>query len=232
MAKLRKGDPRLAAPRAAIWFGVVGMAFTTIIGLAAVALSDATQSTYAFNEWLHSMANPLCDHIAAILEELDSIPVIAVILLLGGIILTFGRGWMPALGFMVVTGLGWLLIAVIKEIVREERPTPFDPEFAGHTPSYPSGHTVFAVTLTVAIWAVLKGSKWRAPLVVIGAALTLATAWSRLYLGVHYPIDVIGGILGGISSAVLVIGFWNILFARKKKAAPAVSNATSAESSR
>lgn len=224
MAGIRKGDPRLAAPRAAIWFGVVGMAFTTIIGLAAVALSDATKSTFAFDEWLNSMANPLCDGIAGALEHLDSVPVIAVILLLGGIILTFWRGWMPALGFMVVTGVGWLLIAVIKEIVREDRPTPFSSAIETNSPSFPSGHVVFAVTLTVALWAVLKGSKWRAPLVIIGAVLILTTAWSRLYLGVHYPIDVIGGIIGGISSAVLVIGIWNLIFARNKKAQAPVSN--------
>lgn len=216
MARFHQGNARLAAPKGAIWVGLIGLALTTVIGFVAVSLSDWTKSTFAFDVWLHELGNPFAQHVAAVLEELDRPVVVAAILLLIGLVLSLTRGWLPALGFMVVAGVGWVLIAVVKELVREPRPTPFDLEFAGTSPSYPSGHTVFAVTLTVALWAVLKGSKWRTPLVILGSILVLVTAWSRLFLGVHYPLDVIGGILGGLSSAIFVIGAWNFVFARRK----------------
>lgn len=218
MSGFRKGNAHLDGPRGAIWIGLIGLTITTVIGLVAVALSDWTKSTYAFNVWLHGLNSPVAQTIAAILEEQDRPVVVAVTLLILGFFIALSRGWLPALGFMVVAGVGWLLIAVVKEIVREERPTPFDPEFAGHSPSYPSGHTVFAVTLVVALWSVLAGSPWRPAIVVLGIILVLVSGLSRLYLGVHYPIDVIGGLIGGLSSALFVIGVWNWLFARRQRA--------------
>lgn len=218
MSGFHKGNAQLDGPRGAIWIGLIGLTITTMIGLVAVALSDWTKSTYAFNVWLHGLNSPVAQTIAAILEEEDRPIVIAVILLIIGLLLSLTRGWLPALGFMIVAGVGWLLIAVVKEIVREERPTPFDPEFAGHSPSYPSGHTVFAVTLIVALWSALAGSKWRPAIIVLGVIFVLLSGLSRLYLGVHYPIDVIGGLIGGLSSALFVIGVWNWLFARRKRA--------------
>lgn len=217
MSGFHKGNARLDGPKGAIWVGLIGLVITTVIGFVAVALSEWTKSTYAFNVWLHGINSPVAQTIAAILEEEDRPIVIAVILLIIGLLLSLTRGWLPAFGFMVVAGVGWLLIAVVKELVREERPTPFDPEFAAHTPSYPSGHTVFAVTLVVALWSALAGSKWRPAVVVLGIIFVLLSGLSRLYLGVHYPIDVIGGLLGGLSSAILVIGIWNFLFARRKR---------------
>lgn len=216
MARFHKGNARLAAPHGALWIGLIGMALTTALGLGVVSLSSWTQSTFELDRWLNSFTSPVLFNTAAVLEELDSIPVVAIILLTGGLLLSFTRGWLPAIGFTMVAGLGWLLIAVIKEIVREPRPTPFYPEFVPHSYSFPSGHTVFAMTLTVAVWAVLAGSAWRWPLVIALSALTLLTAWSRLYIGVHYPMDVVGGIVGGISSALVVLGAWNFLFARKR----------------
>ena len=217
MSGFHKGNAQLDGPKGAIWIGLVGLTITTVIGLVAVALSDWTKSTYAFNVWLHGLNSPVAQTIAAILEEQDRPIVVAAILLIVGLVVSLSRGWLPALGFMFVAGAGWLLIAVVKELVREERPTPFDPEFAGDSPSYPSGHTVFAVTLIVALWAALEGSKWRPAIILLGIIFVLLSGLSRLYLGVHYPIDVIGGVIGGLSSAIFVIGVWNFVFARRKR---------------
>ena len=214
MSGLKRGNGRLAAPQGALWMGLGGLIIVTIAGLLLVSASEWTKSTFAFDEWLHSFANPGLDHVALVLDKIDDKFVVAAILLIGGVILAFARGWLPAIGFIVVAGLGWLLIAAVKLIVAEPRPTTFFPELQEQALSYPSGHVTFVMALTVAIGAVLAGSKWRWPLVVIFSLLTLATAWSRLYLGVHYPTDVIAGIVGGLSSAVFVLGLWNLIFGR------------------
>jgi undecaprenyl-diphosphatase len=38
----------------------------------------------------------------------------------------------------------------------------------------------------------------------------LAVAWSRLYVGVHYGTDLVGGVLNGIAGALLIGGLWNL----------------------
>lgn len=54
--------------------------------------------------------------------------------------------------------------------------------------SFPSGHAVFAMTITASLWPVLK-RRWK-----IAAALFVAwVGLSRVSLGVHFPADVAGG---------------------------------------
>lgn len=85
------------------------------------------------------------------------------------------------------------------------RPRPFvtDPSIipvgpAG-SPSFPSGHTSEAFSMATAL--VIAYPKWY----VIVPAYTWAgsVAVSRMYLGVHYPSDIIGGVIVGAGSAWL-----------------------------
>ena len=216
MASLKRGEGVLAAPTGAIWIGLIGYIVTTGIGFAAVAAATWTQSTHSVDVWLHSMANPGLDWIADRLAAIDETAVVTVILLFGGLLITFWRGWLPAIGFMAIAGVGWLLIAAVKAVVSEPRPAQMFTDTHQSLQSYPSGHVTFVMALTVAAGAALAGSRWRWPVVIVLSLLTLATAWSRLYFGVHYPMDVVGGILGGLSGAFLVLGVWNLFMRRLK----------------
>ena len=56
--------------------------------------------------------------------------------------------------------------------------------------SFPSGHASFATLLLVGLWPVIsKGFRW------IGVVLLAGVCWSRMALGVHFPADVLGGVL-------------------------------------
>ena len=207
--KLQMGNGVLSAPRGAFWWGLGGYIVTAVIGFVAVANFDWTKSTYVVDEFFHANTSPFQEWLAVILEAIDRYVVVAIILVIMGILITIWKGWLPALGTMVVAGAGWLLIAGVKQVVAEPRPLPFDGEAYKEALSYPSGHVTFVMALTVALCVVLAGTRWRWPVVVIMCLLTLATGWSRLLLGVHYPMDIVGGILGGLSGAFLVLGAWN-----------------------
>jgi membrane-associated phospholipid phosphatase len=123
-------------------------------------------------------------------------------------------GWRRALGACVVTGTGWLTTLVVKTVVAQPRPSTDGLTHLLHispaTLSYPSGHVVFATALVAALAMVCRGGRSRTIVVIVGALFVLAVGWSRLYVGVHYGTDVVGGILNGVAGAVLFAGLWNL----------------------
>ncbi len=70
----------------------------------------------------------------------------------------------------------------------------------------PADDIALLVMLTVAIMlsqALTRG--WREAAIALGVLIAIAVAWSRVYLGVHYPTDVAAGLLLGWSWALLVL---------------------------
>lgn len=98
------------------------------------------------------------------------------------------------------------LPSVVKLIVARPRPTI---EHLVHLSSlsFPSEHTTQAagIYLTIAIMLSQGLNRgWRELVIVLAVLIALAVAWSRVYLGIHYPTDVIAGALLGWSWALLV----------------------------
>ena len=79
-------------------------------------------------------------------------------------------------------------------------------------PSFPSGHS--GASFAAAVVFLVKGPKKIGIPAIIMAALI---AFSRLYVGVHYPTDVICGIITGTFCAIISFMIWSIV---EKKASP------------
>lgn len=77
--------------------------------------------------------------------------------------------------------------------------------------SFPSGHS--AASFAAAVSLCLQRSRWSVPALIMASLI----AFSRLYLYVHYPTDVLGGILLGSLAAVLSFVLINYLSKRKAK---------------
>ena len=107
---------------------------------------------------------------------------------------------------LVIAAGSALLPIVVKLIVARPRPT-VEQLNALKSLSFPSEHTTqaAAIYLTIAI-LLSKGlnPRRRQLLVALAVLIGLAVAWSRVYLGVHYPTDVAAGLLLGWSWALLV----------------------------
>nr|WP_277608047.1 phosphatase PAP2 family protein [Streptomyces boncukensis] len=71
--------------------------------------------------------------------------------------------------------------------------------------SFPSGHTAIAAGLSVAVVLLVPAHR-RLLAAAAGAAFTAVVAAARVYLGVHYPPDVLGGVLCAASAALLTCG--------------------------
>jgi len=96
-----------------------------------------------------------------------------------------------------------ILEQTIKLMVHRQRPEPFFHYPLPTSYSFPSGHafasTVFFGTLAALISPLLS-SVWQRSLIWLAAiSMAAAIGFSRVYLGVHYPSDVIGGYIGGLA---------------------------------
>lgn len=109
---------------------------------------------------------------------------------------------------MLACSLGTLAgMALLKSFYERERPTVvthIDPP-GGH--SFPSGHSMISaalyMTLAVLIARALDSRRQRVAVVTIGALLMLLIGFTRLYLGVHYPTDVLAGWTAGLLWALI-----------------------------
>jgi undecaprenyl-diphosphatase len=206
----------LRIPRHWIVWTVILFALTFALGFAAKWIPALRFDT--LDASVNRVNSPLLDSAALLLDQLDRPTIVAVILVVVFIILLFVKGWRLALGTCLVTGLGWLTTLVVKTVVAQPRPTTAGLSHLLHvnpaTLSYPSGHVVFAAALVAALAMVCRSAASRSIVIVVGVVFVAVVAWSRLYVGVHYGTDVVGGVLNGVAGALLFAGLWNIVASR------------------
>jgi undecaprenyl-diphosphatase len=109
---------------------------------------------------------------------------------------------------------------VLKNIFTRERPDILRLVSATNY-SFPSGHAMNnAAFYTILMFFIVKSTMVRPAKIVWTALcviLPIAIGFSRVYLGVHYAGDILGGWLIGFSIAVLVYSLWNGKVSFKKK---------------
>lgn len=118
-------------------------------------------------------------------------------------VLVSHRKYLKAFLLVFFTQGSYILIDVIKNFVCRERPTIH----AGY--SFPSGHTAITMCFYgIVIYLILyyvRSQFWRIFLAVFFGLVTFMVALSRLWLGVHFPTDVIAGLFFGFMMTNLYI---------------------------
>jgi undecaprenyl-diphosphatase len=120
-------------------------------------------------------------------------------LLAGAVLVFYLKGWRLSTVLLIVsTAGGVFLTTVLKAVFRRARPELIDSDYTASFYSFPSGHATVAVgfygALTLILAYRLRGlARWA--VATGGVLLVLVIGFSRLYLGVHYPTDVLAGFL-------------------------------------
>jgi undecaprenyl-diphosphatase len=146
-----------------------------------------------------SVHTPLLNNIA---ENITYLGVTTVYLILIILLYLFGKekGKKVALGMLLVLTVTFIITQLLKELIARPRPYTMVSSLivvtTGVDPSFPSGHTSVASSM-----AYVLGKEYGHMLLFM--IIPIIVGLTRIYLGVHYPSDVLGGFILGIVIAYL-----------------------------
>ncbi|MBA4860618.1 phosphatase PAP2 family protein [Streptomyces sp. PSKA54] len=126
------------------------------------------------------------------------------------------RAWWLALWVAATCAIGTCIQQSLKAAVGRERPVWPDPVDSAHYAAFPSGHAMTAtVVCGLLLWLIrLYGAGralWRAA-VVLAVFSVIGVGLTRVWLGVHWPSDVLGGwLLGSLLVALAVTSYGRVM---------------------
>jgi len=162
---------------------------------------------------IHDQMGEKLNLLAKILTRLGSFktttPVIA------GMTLSFllSKRWNYSL-YTIMTFLGAIAISYTgKIIVHRARPHLWELVYQiGSDYSFPSGHAMSSMSFALVLIILTWNSSWRWLTVIFGSLFVIGIAWTRLYLGVHYPSDIVGGWMIAIAWSMVVLLMGKLFF--------------------
>ncbi|MGB4388140.1 MAG: phosphatase PAP2 family protein [Caldicoprobacterales bacterium] len=164
------------------------------------------------SEYVISLRNPLFDWFFTLVTMLGEVVFFTLVVAI--LYWCIDKDWGFRLGFAYL--FSGLANTWIKEICRVPRPfelldiDPMRVETAGGY-SFPSGHTQQASSLLIVLMEAIK-KKW---FYILASLLIILVAFSRIYLGVHWAFDVVGGII--IALLCVLLSNWLYSLSKAKK---------------
>ncbi len=104
------------------------------------------------------------------------------------------------IAFVGAVAIGWLF----KEIIARPRPLVWEQVAPYFGYSFPSNHSMYAMVLAGILLVFSYQTAWRTVAIMMGGFWCLVMGLSRMYLGAHFPTDVIGGLSLGLIWLCLV----------------------------
>ena len=157
----------------------------------------ATRFDIAVRAWVHQFASPTLTSAMMVISALGS-QGLAVAVIIAIVIFLRLKWRRAAIGLLFTVAGGLVLELTLKYAFHRSRPAPFFGAVP-HTYSFPSGHSL----MSFCVYGVLAGllshrvrtAAVRVMVWIVAAALIVVIGVSRIYLGVHYPSDVLAGYL-------------------------------------
>jgi membrane-associated phospholipid phosphatase len=173
------------------------------------ALLDAVLDNGTMVRWdiatdaaIHGLMTPMLVRIVLGATELGSPLAMGALLVAGAIALWIAKRRILLIGWVAAFVGGVAVDEVLKLAVRRSRPIYGASFLHGHSYSFPSGHAMGSIIgYGMLVWLIGQfwhpGRRWNLAIRVLAGLVILAVGLSRLFLGVHYPSDVLGGYAAG-----------------------------------
>ena len=171
---------------------------------------------FDFLNWVQTIHTPVMDKIMVFITSLGNVGIIWIILAVVLMIIPKTR----KTGIILTAALFIDVIlcnGILKNLFARERPCEVNKSIPlliarPKDYSFPSGHTAVSFTAVTALYLIRQKTLWKAAFL-----LACLIAFSRMYLYVHYPTDIIGGIVTGIASGILGLQLVNMFGNRQKR---------------
>lgn len=151
---------------------------------------------------IHEMASAQVDSFAVVFTQFGIMWGVFPASLVVAALLGQRHYWRSLVYFLVTTTGSFMLNVTVKTFMARVRPALWDSPTPEFDFAFPSGHAMASMTFVVALVIVLQGSRWQWVATVLGGLFVIAIGWTRLYLGVHYPSDILAGWAASIAWAV------------------------------
>jgi len=144
-------------------------------------------------QFIRGFANPGVDTAIIFITNLGGAPVVTLGLTIACALL-YLSGRRRDFSFLVFSAAGTVIINIIlKLFFQRSRPDLWDRIIIENGFSFPSGHAMISSAIALSIIVICWHGRYRLATIVVGIIYFLSVGISRLYLGVHYPSDVVAG---------------------------------------
>jgi membrane-associated phospholipid phosphatase len=181
--------------------GIVGLTTCLLIIYLVAEISDEVleQEAFTFDRtillWIHSFANPTLDRIMHFITSLNNPDLVSAIAGVALILLLWKRCYSEAKIFAIDCAGGVVLSYGLKSVFGKIRPNLWQSAIKEVSYSYPSGHALGSTILYgfLAYLFATRFPQFSGLIYLLAVVLIGAIGFSRLYLGVHWPTDILGG---------------------------------------
>jgi membrane-associated phospholipid phosphatase len=195
---------------------LVGFALLTVVVLG-FGVDGWDRAALRAVERLHGHSLTKAVKTVTALGSLDLVAPLTVVMVIAAMLLRRPRA--AALVVLAVVGADLLQLA-LKPLFGRPRPHVFPRLEQVGSAAYPSGHAIVSAALAFALVAICWRRPWRTAAASAATVYTVAVGFSRVYLGVHYPSDVLGAwLLATAWVAVLCAALRPVLLLGARRAA-------------
>lgn len=143
--------------------------------------------------YLNSLSTPWLDNVMLVVTRLGGVAAVLLAAFFMLAVLYRLRRW-QSLAVVAVGMTGTLvLMSGLKLLFARQRPELWELLTHESTYSFPSGHAAMSSVLAICVVMLAWRSRWRWLVAGIAVLYVLAIGFSRMYLGVHYPTDILAG---------------------------------------